>query len=663
MLDFEQRPNIKEPETPEFYTCPRTGLKIPLLPAANAAYRDTVLAAAGGKDRWDAAQDDQLRPVVMRELRDCKASIPLFVAKYGYTVQQFSVIDGVSRQVESHCQPFIPHVFQLDLLEKFQTAMSDGKDLLVDKSRTLGLTWLACYAFVWRFLFYSGSSLLMLSYKEDVVDQISGTCKDYPNGGIGAEGTLLGKIDYILKYLPKWMVPYTLEKGKDTPSAKLYRKRLSIVNIDNGSRIDGESSNPNAGTGDRRTAILLDEFSKCEHAEKIKRSTHAVSLCRFVISTPNGRGTEFSKWALSGQIDRYTAYWWLDPGKAQGLRIEPNASGRYEVHSPWFDAEAARLSPKELAIEVNVDHVGADDAFMDNAVLADHRRTYGRTPAKTLTVGFQPELSEPAIKRALSSLHIPSLLVRPGGPLKVWENLSDELRLPQNYAYTLGVDISLGMGASNSVISVLCHDTHEKVAEWADANTPPFLFARITAAVAMWVGGRTRRPLIVFENNGNPAWDYGRVIAKELQYPHLYFDRSAGDLSEEPSKRYGWRSSREKKAELLGLLRRAYAKGMFINRSLASLDETMDYVNYPSGGIGPLKLFHESEAARQSHGDRTIADALSLWGASAENPRMRAPEEKPDNRTIAGRWRERKAAERPVAHNEPTFANMEQMLR
>ena len=40
------------------------------------------------------------------------------------------------------------------------------------------------------------------------------------------------------------------------------------------------------------------------------------------------------------------------------------------------------------------------------------------------------------------------------------------------------------------------------------------------------------------------------------------------------------------------------------------------YIYYSDGGVGPASLVEEHSNARKTHGDRVIADALSLWGAS-----------------------------------------------
>jgi hypothetical protein len=224
------------------------------------------------------------------------------------------------------------------------------------------------------------------------------------------------------------------------------------------------------------------------------------------------------------------------------------------------------------------------------------------------------------------------------GPWKIWTTLVNG-RPDQTRSYTHRRATSARvMGASNSTCSIMCNETREKIAEYADANTPPYEFARLVCAAALWCGGRNKRPLVIWENNGDPGFDFGRQIVHVYQYPNIYFDKQAGTVREKRGKRYGWRSSPEKKAAALGLLRRAYAHGKFINHSEAALNEALTYIHYEGGGIGPAELVEESDATRKAHGDRVIADMLCLIG-QMEMPRgRRSPRRTAPQRSFAHRF-------------------------
>ncbi len=186
---------------------------------------------------------------------------------------------------------------------------------------------------------------------------------------------------------------------------------------------------------------------------------------------------------------------------------------------------------------------------------------------------------------------------------------------------------------------MLCNETREKIAEFSDANTPPNALARIAIAAGLWFGGRTKRPLLIWENNGDPGYDFGNQVTRTYQYPNVYFDRVAGTLSQKVGKRYGWRSNPEKKAAALGMLRRAYSTGRLTNHSEEALNECLTYVHYEGGGIGPADLVAESDSTRKAHGDRVIADMLMLVGAG-EAPAWKEGEEAIPQRTLGYRLKQ-----------------------
>ena len=190
---------------------------------------------------------------------------------------------------------------------------------------------------------------------------------------------------------------------------------------------------------------------------------------------------------------------------------------------------------------------------------------------------------------------------------------------------------------------MFCKETGVKVAEWADANTTPADFALIACAIALWIGGAShgQRPLMIWESNGDTGIDFGNQIVKTFQYPYFYFDQSIGTVTDKRTKKYGWHSNPEKKALVLGEYRRVLAHGGYINPSEESMDEAAMYVYYDDKGIGPADLFDESDNARKTHGDRVIADALSLKGCAgtvgARSKKAVAPERSPAARMK--KWR------------------------
>ena len=250
-----------------------------------------------------------------------------------------------------------------------EQAIDIGQSLLTDKSRDMGATWDHIVLYVHRFIFRPDESHLLISRKQDAVDILDGLPKNYPFGPLADPGTLFGKIDYAINRLPTWMLP------------KMSRKKMHLVNHDNKSRLDGESANATAGSSDRRTSILLDEMAKMDEGESIKRSTRAVTATRFPCSTPNGAGTAYSEWRQSGQIPVFIMPWWEHPEKGKDRYIAEDELNRFKIRSPWYDRECEECTPKEVAIEIDMDHVGSGNTVFDGTTLAQHKQVFA-TPRR-----------------------------------------------------------------------------------------------------------------------------------------------------------------------------------------------------------------------------------------------------------------------------------------
>jgi hypothetical protein len=623
--EFATEPKLPTPFPRRQYDWkdPITGLLVPKTQEANLKWRADLLAAA--------EEDDELQVDLYTA---CAQSVLFFVNAFAFTLRVFQPSDtGQVRQAENAHLPMVTWEIQDRHILRIEQGIEEGEDLLTDKSRDMGATWDHIVVYAHRLLFRDSESHLMISRKEDAVDILDGLPKKYPHGPLADPGTLFGKIDYILSRLPKWMLP------------RMSRKKMHLVNLDNGSRVDGESANATAGSSDRRTSIFLDEMAKMKEGESIKRSTRDVTACRLVCSTPNGAGTAYSKWRLSGMIPVFILPWWDHPEKGKGRYVKQDDLGRWKIHSPWYDHEEKRRSPKELAIEVDMDHVGSGDTFFEGPVLEEHRKLFAQPPVRTLTINFHKKVPDGDVQNLLARRDRKKLAVTPNGPWSVWGTLTKG-RPDQTKSYVVSADISKGMGASNSVVNVTCAETREKVASFVDATTPPYELARIAVAACLWAGGRNR-PLLIWENNGDPGFDFGRQVTHIYNYPNIYFDRAVGRRSEKVGKRYGWRSSPEKKAAALGSLRRAYAHGQFINHDAKALDEALTYIHYENGGIGPAELVEESASARKTHGDRVIADMLALVGIGDKMVQRRSKPIDAPTQTFAGRfeaWKRRQKA-------------------
>jgi len=589
------------PTNREWWTDPATGLKIPMREAENVAYRERLL--------HKAASD----PVLQKDLlAACRQSALFWINSFAWTLWEMEVSQQTHSYVVSpvSLHPFLTYERQDEMVEFLLACFLEGHDGLIDKSRDMGASWLIALFIHWLWLFgRSNLQLREMSRVEDLVDS-------------PISKSLFFKHDTVNTYLPEWMCPPgVLVRGRDN------RTSMRLHNEKNGSTIAGESTNKSAFSGDRAGLILLDEMAKMNNGESIKRSTAAVCPCRIVNSTVDLPGSCYSNWKNSGTIKVFSLMAWDHPRKGAGRFIlQDETTKEYRITSPFIEHEIARNGRKEVDKEIYAQEGAVGDTFFTRADLDKHQALYCREPKERFNIKLRDKIPNADVARLFRTrdLKAVSLSRARDGELAVWVPLTNG-RLDQSRSYILGIDLSKGLGGegtSESVVSVKCKQTGEIVAKWASRTTAPYNAARVVAALCLWVGGGApqRLPFVIWEQNG-PGLDFGNVFVHELKYPYYYRDETVGNVAEKKTARWGWHSSRERKAVMLRAYERALIENRIVNRDKQSLDQARTYITYPGGGCGPAELVDKDKSEYLGHGDRVIADALTVMDREVLKPK------------------------------------------
>lgn len=164
--------------------------------------------------------------------------------------------------------PFNLYEYQKWFIPLLKEKIDAQQDIDIEKSRTMGATWMLMGLFLWYWLFVPGSSFLIGSITEEDVDK----------NLVDPEDTMFGKIRFMYQYLPLWMKP----SGHTD-------KHLVFKNEDNQSVIVGKAPTANFGRSARKTAILFDEVAFWQWGRPAYASASQTSKCRIMCSTPNGK--------------------------------------------------------------------------------------------------------------------------------------------------------------------------------------------------------------------------------------------------------------------------------------------------------------------------------------------------------------------------------------
>jgi hypothetical protein len=556
---------------------------IPKTLDGNLQWRRQLLNEAAFADHFQ----NQLRAA-------CAASPWFWINAFVFTFRQKKVLaNGEEVPCTGHeaHHPFITWLVQDDFIGELIDAIDGGHDVLINKSRDMGASWLCLTVLHWYWQFRSSCTFLELSRKEEYVDKK------------GSMDSLFEKHRYINKWQPRWLLPqHTLDD-----------KYMHLGNPDNGSAIEGESTNGDAGRGGRKTAVLKDEFAAVLNGAEVDAATADTTACRIYNSTPKGPGTQFHKIFKERRARILTLPWWRHPEKGAGARQVLDEAGKPKWTSPWYEAEKLRRDKKAMAQEVDMDHGQAGDMFFDHDEIDRHRRAHEKAPVLTGNLNLIVEDAGDERKRAIIGKGLAEAFTFARGgerpAWKLWIPLVNG-RPPQDLSYCFGIDISNGAGGSNSVLSVIADEINMKVAEFASPFVSPEELAEIACFAGVWFGGAGGAAFLCWENNG-PGGIFGRKVVK-LGYRKFYFQRQDNTQAEQKTPRWGWHSNQQRKEILLARYREALAKDQIINACKESLDEALDYVYDETGLLIPGRLKQESGGGRALHGDRVIADALTI---------------------------------------------------
>ena len=514
--------------------------------------------------------------------------------------------------------PFILRPVQIELVNELNNAICKypQHDLLIDKSREEGATEIVSAFFVILWLLVPDSALLVGSRKEQYVDAATDIVE---NRVIGSPRSIFHKILYKIATGPTWLRP------------QLIKSHMRLENLDIGSVIDGEATNENFGAGDRRTAILLDEFGRVKHdlAQSIRETVSDVSDAVIYNSTHfYGRGHSFGQLRFSGKIKVFTLPWFSNPEKAKGLYRSPEIdkveildtafkfpekysfilAGDNRYRSFWYDREAKRRDPRDLAMNVDMNPVSGGDVFFDPDILLRIRTGCLKNPDYIGSISYIVDRNKILNVKFVKGFE---------PQFRWWGGLIRNRPL-QEHNYLVSCDVALGTGTSNSVAKVYDLETSELKGMYLSSKIPPSDFCDQVIAICQWVAGQNRYPFLVWEANGpGILFDQRRRI---FGYTNIFIDTITRAKYPRRTKKPGFYTTRTSKYDVLLELRSAISEGLKKNptgKFLQMYDELTlreyeDYIFYEDGNIGLSGNVTDTGGAKAAHGDTVITDAMAV---------------------------------------------------
>ncbi len=561
-------------------------------------------------------------------LRQCCKEDPLFYFRaFCWTLDP--------RRKEGHrVVPFIPWGGQdAAILSIIQNGIDRGRDVVIQKSRDEGATWINLGTLEHRWHFNEDESFLCISRTEDLVDKS------------GDPDALFYKIDLIHRYQPNWLMP----KGYDPAR---HRRKFTFENPEQGCAINGAATVEAAGVGGRRKAMLIDEFSLIEEAWQILLGTADVTDCRIFNFTPRGTGNAAYEVAMDDHKLQIRLHWSGNPRKNRHMyqwdsaqqrfkyfawdddelrlvevtphqfdeadddhinydtprKFEPIADGK--LRSPEYDRQERRRGKAHMAINWDIDYGGSEDNFFETDLLTE-----------LATETCMPPAWEGDFDVDMGTGEVIGLRKVENGPLRLWFMPRRNGTFPASAdGFGCGNDLSWGRGATPSCSSFLDAFSGEKVAEYVRADEEINAFAVKVHGLCQLFKSEGGDPALICWEKIGPGEHFGNRIF-ELGYSRIYYHTAAKPGSEQQRrKNAGWNPTPANEYTLLSEYQMALRLRQFINRSAPAIGECSRFMNTKNGLKYVAAAGHRAQligsedasGARENHGDRTKADALAL---------------------------------------------------
>lgn len=236
----------------------------------------------------------------LRRIRAKPEVIPALQTFYGENPGQFLTDWGMTldprlvRLKRPSWVPFLLFPRQEEWVAWFMEKMRAGDPGLTEKSRDMGITWLAVGTTATLCMMRPGLVFGFGSRKQDLVDKI------------GDPDSIFWKArEFVNSVPPEFRAGWTLEK---------HAPFLQMTFPDTGSVMKGEAGD-NIGRGGRTTAYFVDEAAHLERPELVDASLSANTDCRIDMSSVKGMANPFARKRFGGNISVFTFHWRDDPRK------------------------------------------------------------------------------------------------------------------------------------------------------------------------------------------------------------------------------------------------------------------------------------------------------------------------------------------------------------
>lgn len=246
--------------------------------------------------------------------------------------------------------PFHLYPYERDYVARLVDCIDNGKEIFVEKSRDMGVTWTTLAVFLHYWLFKDNFQFLIGSRKEDEVDNRQ-------------VDTLFGKLDFFLENLP------FIFEGFDN---KKHRTYMMLTHPTNRSVISGESASPHFSRSGRYAAVFFDELAFWQFQQSSWEAAGESTNVRIGVTTPSEYPSYAKALRYSGKVPVLTLHWTLHPHKNQA----------------WYEEKKAKKTDDEVARELDINWEGSTKGIVYGEIARAEVGNFPYIPQQPLYVSW-----------------------------------------------------------------------------------------------------------------------------------------------------------------------------------------------------------------------------------------------------------------------------------
>jgi hypothetical protein len=283
---------------------------------------------------------------IITEIILCRKDPVYFISKYIFI-----------RHPEKGVVKFDLYDYQRDVVKQF----IEYRKNIVLKGRQLGLSTLYAAYILWRIIFFEAQDILIVANKGKTATE------------------MIGRIKFMLKRLPEWMVP-----TKDAKSKKISPiDNQQSIQLFNDSKVQAITTTADSGIGNSLSLLVIDE------AAAITPNKKAVEFWKSISPTIE-RGGDVIIISTPRDVGHWYHEMWVKAVKGEN-GFNPIVLG-WQVH-PDQDEEWARKTikqenPEFFAREHACQFVGEGSALINHKVLESIRSKYESKPIRADSAMF-----------------------------------------------------------------------------------------------------------------------------------------------------------------------------------------------------------------------------------------------------------------------------------